>query len=73
MCFMILMGLNQLPALSDYWHNDSTFHYKPIASMISWRSFLDIHRFLHFVENRDLTDYGSQLTFSHTSIQKSVK
>ena len=67
MGFMILMGLVQLPALCDYWRKDSTFHYEPIASRISWRRFLDIHRFLHFVDNRDLPHYGEP---TYSKLQK---
>ena len=31
MGFMILMGINHLPTLSDYWKMDPTYRYNPIA------------------------------------------
>ena len=52
--FMILMGLNQLPALFDYWRLDVIYHYSPIASHISRKRFLDISRYLHFADNEEL-------------------
>ena len=48
--FSILMGLNPLPAIRDYWKRDSTFHYAPIAERISRDRFLDLLRYLHFVD-----------------------
>ena len=35
MGFMILMGINHLPALSDYWKVDPTYCYSPIADRIT--------------------------------------
>ena len=32
--FMILMGINRLPALRDYWRCDPAYHYGPIADCI---------------------------------------
>ena len=32
MDFMLLMGIVNLPALSDYWKNDPVYHYAPVAS-----------------------------------------
>ena len=61
------MGLIQLPALGDYRHKDSMFHYEPIASRIIRRQFLDIHHFLHFVDNRDLPHYGEP---TYSKLQK---
>ena len=52
--FMILMGLNQLPALFDYWRLDVIYHYSPIASRISRKRFLYISRYLHFADNEEL-------------------
>ena len=56
--FMLLMGLVQLPSISDYWKRDPTFYYQPIASKISRNRFSDIHRFLHFTDNSTLVKYG---------------
>ena len=49
--FMIVMGLNQLPLLFDYWRRDPIYHYSPIASRISRNRFMEISRYLHFVDN----------------------
>ena len=51
--FMILMGINQLPTLYDYWKTDSTYHYSPIADRIPRDRFIEISRFLHFTNNND--------------------
>ena len=56
--FMLLMGLVQLPSISDYWKEDLTFNYQPIASKISRNRFFDIHRFLHFTDNNTLIKYA---------------
>ena len=52
--FMILMGINQLPALRDYWKLDPTYRYNPIASKITRDRFLEILRYIHFVDNTTL-------------------
>ena len=49
--FMILMGINHLPALADYWKLDPTYRYSPIANRITRDRFLEITRYLHFVDN----------------------
>ena len=54
--FTILMGINVLPALSHYWRKDKVFHYAPVANRISRDRFMDILRFLHFVDNSSLPD-----------------
>ena len=65
--FMILMGIVQMPSIRDYWSKHETFHYKPIASCISRNRFLDVHRFLHFVDNDTLPLYGAP---NYSKIQK---
>ena len=57
--FMILMGLVPLPSIQDYWKKDPTFHYSPVADRISRDRFLDIHRYLHFVDNSTISPPGS--------------
>ena len=52
--FMILMGINQLPALRDYWKLDPTYRYNPIACKITRDRFLEILRYIHFVDNTTL-------------------
>ena len=45
------MGINQLPALTDYWRRDGYFRYSPIADRIPRDRFLEIWKCLHFVDN----------------------
>ena len=52
--FMILMGINQLPSLVHYWRTDPIFRYSPVADRISRDKFLQILRFIHFVDNSTL-------------------
>ena len=51
---MILMGINQLPALADYWRLDTNLRYGPIADRISRDRFMEITKYLHFVDNTTL-------------------
>ena len=52
--FCILMAVNQLPSITDYWRTDEVYHYAPVANRISRDRFLDITRYLHFTDNRSL-------------------
>ena len=52
--FMLLMGINKLPCLYDYWKKDMTY-FAPVADRIPRRRFLEISRFLHFVDNSSYT------------------
>ena len=65
--FLILMGMINLPSIQDYWKKDVVFNYRPLSSRISRTRFLDIHRFLHFVDNDLLPSYGDQ---QYSKIQK---
>ena len=56
--FCILMGINHLPALDDYWSTDPELHYSPVANRITRDCFREISRFLHFVDNSTLTPRG---------------
>ena len=58
MGFMILMGINHLPALSDYWKLDPTYHYGAIADKITRDRFFDISWYLHFVDNTTLIPWS---------------
>ena len=58
MGFAILMGINRLPDLYDYWSTDEVFHYYPIASRIPRKRFLEIAQFLHFANNDDIVPRG---------------
>ena len=51
MGFMILMGINQLPEIRDYWSTNEFLHYAPIANRISRDRFEQITRYLHFTDN----------------------
>ena len=57
--FCILMGINRLPALDNYWSSDPTLRYFSIANRISSDRFWDISRYLHFVDNSTLQPKGS--------------
>ena len=56
--FMMLMGLYPKPAITDYWRKDPFVNYAPIADRISRDRFLQIHRYLHFVDNSLLPQLG---------------
>ena len=57
MGFMILMGINKLPEIRDYW---STNEYAPIADRISRDHFEQITRYLHFTDNDSLPLRGEE-------------
>ena len=56
--FMVLMGINELPGIRDYWSRDPCLHSSPIASRISRNRFEEISRYLHFVDNATLPARG---------------
>ena len=56
--FCILMGMNKLPDLYDYWSTDEALHYFPVASRISRKRFLEIQRYLHFANNDNIVNRG---------------
>ena len=56
--FMILMGINRLPEIRDYWSTDEALHYAPIADRISRDRFEEITRYLHFVDRNTLPARG---------------
>jgi len=57
--FLILMAINHLPALDDYWKRDPLMHYAPVADRISRERFCDLCRYLHFMDNHTLVPRGS--------------
>ena len=59
--FSILMGINHLPAIDEYWRRDPHLHYAPIADRISRQRFRDISLYLHFVDNDHLAPRGDPL------------
>ena len=57
--FCVLMGINSLPAIDDYWSTDPTLHYSPIADRITRDRFKEISRYLHFADNSTLPPRGT--------------
>ena len=60
MSFMMLMGINQLPEIHDYWSVDPKLRYAPIADRITRDRFEEITRYLHFVDNDSLPSRGEE-------------
>ena len=57
---MILMGINLLPEIRDYWSVNECLRYSPIADRISRDRFEEITRYLHFVDNESLPSRGEE-------------
>ena len=57
--FNILMGINKLPFIDDYWSRNPLLHYSPVADRITRDRFRDLSRYLHFADNTTLSDRGS--------------
>ena len=58
--FVILMGVAKLPDLYDYWSTSEVLHSFPVASRIPRKRFLELRRFLHFVDNSTLVGHGEE-------------
>ena len=58
--FTMLMGINRLPNLYDYWSVNPSLHCFSIASRISRKRFCEIKRYLHFVDNDTLVRRGEE-------------
>ena len=58
MGIMVMMGLVDRPSLHDYWRRDPLYYCPPIAEIMSRDRFLEIHRYLHFVDNSTITPPG---------------
>ncbi len=56
--FAILMGINRLPDVRDYWSTSEVLHYFPIASRIPRKCFLQLTSFVHFANNDDIVPRG---------------
>ena len=52
--FMVVMGVNRLPEIRDYWSTDSKLNNAFISSRITRKRFEEITRYLHFVDNTTL-------------------
>ncbi len=57
--FSILIGINLLPCIEDYWQVDKILRYAPVVDRISRDGFRDISRYLHFVQNSTLEPRGA--------------
>ena len=57
--FLIIMGINRLPEIRDYWAMDTKLHNSFIASRITRDRFEEISRYLHFVDNTTLPMRGA--------------
>ena len=53
------MSICQLPAIKDYWKTNKYLHYSPIAERIPRDRFIDISRYIHFVDNTTFQPRGS--------------
>ena len=56
--FYILMGINHLPSIHDYWRVDPFVRFSPTADRITRNRFKEITRYLHFVDNTQLQKRG---------------
>ena len=56
--FSILMGIDHLPSVDDYWSEDPLLHYAPIADRIPRWRFRELSQHLHFVDNDHLAPRG---------------
>ena len=52
--FKILMAMNNLPSIDDYWRRDPFLRYSPVANRISRDRFRELSRYLHFTDNDTL-------------------
>ena len=57
--FHILMAMNHLSSLDDYWRRDPLLHYAPIADRITRDRYRELSRYLHFANNDTLVSRGS--------------
>ena len=57
--FKILMAMNSLPSIDDYWKRDPFLRYSPVANRISRDRFHELSRYLHFADNDKLVPGGS--------------
>ena len=52
--FMVVMGVNRLPEIRDYWSLDPMLNNAFISSRITRKRFEEISRYIHFVDNTTL-------------------
>ena len=56
--FAILMGINELPEIRDYWSTNDQLHYFPVASRIPRKRFMELSTYLHFANNENIVARG---------------
>ena len=56
--FMVLIGINKLPEMRDYWAFSDQLHYSLISDRISRSRFESITRNLHFTNHTNLLQRG---------------
>ena len=56
--FAILMGINELPEIRDYWSTNEQLHYFPVASRIPRKRFMELSTYLHFANNENIVTRG---------------
>ena len=56
--FAILMGINELPEIRDYWSTNDPLHYFPVASRIPRKRFMELSTYLHFANNENIVARG---------------
>ena len=52
--FMVVMGVNRLPEIRDYWSTDGKLNNAFISTRITRKRFEEISRYLHFIDNTTL-------------------
>ena len=58
--FSVLMGIVKLPDLYDYWSSSEVLHSFPVAARIPRKRYLELRRYLHFVDNASLPARGEE-------------
>ena len=58
--FSLLMGINHLPGLDNYWSKDPCLRYAPVANRNSRDGFQEISRYLRFVDNDTQVPRGEE-------------
>lgn len=56
----VLNSLTKLPTLYDYWSSSELLHLATIASRIPRKCYLELRRFVHFVDNSTLPAHGEE-------------
>ena len=71
--FTLLMGINRIQDVYDYWSTNPVFHYFPITSRISRNRFLEIKRYLHFVNNATQIIPNTDKLFKVRPVTESIR